>query len=190
MDALVRQLRGIALQLGKAPARIVEGVQKALEFGNNTGFGSEEFTEMAEWLAEELEDEMEDVPEGGLSVPIDKIGAEVLYVPNPREYTSNPHMFQTYLKFFTYTNTDWTLSSRMFDITNWAYYLGDQENAVILVRNLVEEARRLTGAHAAVHGMRAWLQDLEERRRTLAGGASGRGSPLGSGVGSPVYERG
>ncbi len=143
MDVLIRQLRGLALQLGKAPARIVEGVQKALEFGNNTGFGSEEFTEMAEWLAEELEDDMDDVPEGGLPVPIDKIGAEVLYVPNPREYTSNPTMFQTYLKFFTYTHTDWTLSSRMFDITNWAYYLGDQENAVTLLRNLVEEARRL-----------------------------------------------
>jgi Fe-S oxidoreductase len=143
MDALIRHLRGIALKLGKAPARIVEGVQKGLEFGNNTGLGSEEFTEMAEWMAEELEDEMENVPEDGLQVPIDKIGAEVLYVPNPREYTSNPQMFQTYLKFFTYTNTDWTLSSRMFDITNWAYYLGDQENAVILLRNLVQEARRL-----------------------------------------------
>jgi Fe-S oxidoreductase len=143
MDALIRHLRGIALKLGKAPARIVEGVQKGLEFGNNTGMGSEEFTEMAEWMAEELEDEMENVPEGGLQVPIDKVGAEVLYVPNPREYTSNPQLFQSYLKFFTYTNTDWTLSSRMFDITNWAYYLGDHENAVILLRNLVQEARRL-----------------------------------------------
>ncbi|MBI4963158.1 MAG: (Fe-S)-binding protein [Desulfomonile tiedjei] len=143
MDILVRQLRRIAWQKGNAPERIVEGVKKAVEFGNNSGLEGEAFIDMAEWLAEELADEMEDLPEEGLAVPMDKEGAEVLYVPNPREYTSNPTMFQTYMKFFTYTNTDWTMSSRVFDITNWAYYLGDHEDAVAIVRNLVEEARRL-----------------------------------------------
>lgn len=143
MDALIRRLRGMALQLGKAPDRIVEGVEKALEVGNNVGLSGEEFVDTAEWLAEELADEMEDLPEEGLSVPMDREGAEYLYIPNPREYTSNPNMFQTYVKFFTSTGTDWTLSSRMFDITNWAYYLGDHEAAVTLLRNLVEEARRL-----------------------------------------------
>jgi len=98
---------------------------------------------MAEWMAEELADEMENVPEGGLSVPVTKRAPKFCIFPNPREYTSNPNMFQTYIKFFTYTNTDWTISSRMFDITNWAYYLGDDENTVTLIRNLVSEARRL-----------------------------------------------
>jgi Fe-S oxidoreductase len=143
MDVIVRRLRGIAWESGKAPERIVEGVQKALEFGNNTGLDSAAFVDMAEWLAEELSDEMENLPEEGISVPIDKEGAEILYIPNPREYTSNPNMFQTYMKFFTLTDTDWTISSRVFDITNWAYYLGDNKDAAVLVRNLVEEARRL-----------------------------------------------
>jgi Fe-S oxidoreductase len=143
MDVLIRNLRGIAWSHGKAPARIVEGVAKALEFGNNIGLEGAEFVDTAEWMAEELADEMENAPEEGIDVPMDQEGAEILYVPNPREYTSNPNMFQTYMKFFTYTETDWTLSSRMFDITNWAYYLGDQGDAVKLVRNLVEEARRL-----------------------------------------------
>ena len=52
-------------------------------------------------------------------------------------------MFQTYLKFFTYAGADWTLSSKVFDITNWAYYVGNHEAAVALLRNMVEEARRL-----------------------------------------------
>ena len=143
MTFVIRHLRGIAWRMGLAPQRIVEGVKKAMRFGNNTGMETAAFIDMAEWLAEELADEMEDVAEEGLSVPIDKVGAEVLYIPNPREYTSNPAMFQTYMKFFTLTKADWTISSRMFDITNWAYYLGDHDNAVVLVRNLVEEARRL-----------------------------------------------
>jgi Fe-S oxidoreductase len=143
MDEIVRGVRGNAWREGKGPKRIVEGVKKALEFGNNTGLESAAFIDMAEWMVEELADEMEDAPEEGLTMPIDKEGAEVLYIPNPREYTSNPTMFQTYFKFFMHMNTDWTISSRMFDITNWAYYLGDDEDAVVLLRNLVEEARRL-----------------------------------------------
>jgi Fe-S oxidoreductase len=120
---------------------------------------------MIEWLTEETEDEMENAPEGGLSVRIDEEGAEILYIPNPREYTSNPSMFQTYLKFFTYVEADWTLSSRMFDITNWAYYLGDQKDAVQLVRNLVDETRRL-GARILLstecgHGFKILRQDAE-----------------------------
>ncbi len=166
MDEVVRDLRGVAWSEGKAPARIVEGVAKALEFGNNTGMEAEAFVDMAEWLAEETEDEMEDLPEGGLKVPFDREGAEILYIPNPREYTSNPTMFQTYLKFFTYAEADWTLSSRMFDITNWAYYLGDQEAAVRLVRNLVDEARRL-GVKILLstecgHGFKILRKDAEQ----------------------------
>ena len=143
MDVIVRELRSLARNRGKAPARIVEGVEKALEVGNNTGIASEEFVDTAEWMAEEAEEEMEGMEEGGLAVPFDRHGAEFLYVPNPREYTSNPQMFQTYLKFFFYAGVDWTLSSKFFDITNWAYYLGDTEAATTLVKNLVEETRRL-----------------------------------------------
>lgn len=165
MDALVRHLRGLAWSQGKGPGRIVEGVEKAMECGNNVGMESEEFVETAEWMAEEIEDEMEDAPEDGLSVPFDVEGAELLYIPNPREYTSNPTMFQTYLKFFTYVEADWTMSSKMFDITNWAYYLGDQQGATKLVKNLVDETRRL-GARILLstecgHGFKILRKDAE-----------------------------
>lgn len=165
MDRLVRHLRGLAWSQGKAPARIVEGVQKAVEFGNNVGMKAEAFVDMIEWLAEETEDEMEEVPEGGLTVPFDQEGAEILYIPNPREYTSNPTMFQTYLKFFSYVKADWTLSSRMFDITNWAYYLGDRDDARTIVKNIVDEARRL-GARVLLstecgHGFKILRKDAE-----------------------------
>jgi Fe-S oxidoreductase len=143
MDELVRKMRGLAWSQGKAPARLVAGIKTALEVGNNTGLDADEFIETMEWLAEEVSEEMEGVLDGELTVPMDEEGAEILYVPNPREYTSNPGQFQTYLKFFTYTQTNWTLSSKTFDITNWAYYVGDHESAVTFVRNLVEEAERL-----------------------------------------------
>ena|SRR5271157_4864755 len=165
MDVIVRELRSLAQHRGKAPARIVEGVKKALQFGNNTAITTEAFVDMVEWLAEEAEEDMEGVDEGRLAIPFDRHGAEILYVPNPREYTSNPQMFQTYLKFFFYAGVDWTLSSKFFDITNWAYYLGDTKAATTLVKNLVEETRQL-GAKILLstecgHGFKILRNDAE-----------------------------
>ncbi|MGA8831482.1 MAG: (Fe-S)-binding protein [Desulfomonilaceae bacterium] len=143
MDVVIRRLRGLAWAQGKAPSRLCEGIEKIKEFGNNTGVDAEEFQETAEWIAEECEDELQEIFEGASNVPFDREGAEILYMPNPREYTSNPNMFQAYLKFFAHVRADWTLSSKVFDVTNWPYYLGDQDDAVALVRATVNEARNL-----------------------------------------------
>jgi Fe-S oxidoreductase len=143
MDVIIRNLRGLAYEQGKAPKRIVEGADIALKMGNNVGVDSEAFTETVEWLAEEAEEDIEGIEEGDLAVEIDREGAELLYIPNPREYTSNPERFQSYLKFFHYAQADWTMSSKFYDISNWSYYLGDTEGAATLVRNIVNEARRL-----------------------------------------------
>ncbi|MDQ7784994.1 MAG: (Fe-S)-binding protein [Desulfomonilaceae bacterium] len=143
MDVIIRDLRGAALRQGKAPHRIVEGVETGLKMGNNVGMDSEAFLDTVEWLAEEAEEDVEGLEEGDLAVELDREGADLLYIPNPREYTSTPEMFQSYLKFFHYAKADWTMSSKVFDITNWAYYLGDRESASTMVRTMVDEARRL-----------------------------------------------
>lgn len=143
MDEVVRYARGLARTEGHAPERLLEGVRKAIDSGNNAGLDSEALQDMVEWLVEEVEDEIEGVEEGDLAVELDRQGAEILYLPNPREYTTNPQMFQAYLKFFHYAGADWTMSTRVFDITNWAYYLGDHDSTITLIRNVVNEARRL-----------------------------------------------
>lgn len=143
MDVIVRNLRGLACDRGHGPESIIKGVQTALKNGNNAGLNAEAFIDTVEWLAEEAEDDTEGLEEGDLAVELDKEGAEYLYIPNPREYTSTPEMFQSYVKLFHYAQADWTISTRIFDITNWAYYLGDDESTVTIARNLVEDARRL-----------------------------------------------
>jgi len=163
MDVIVRKLRAEACRRGLGPPRIIEGIEKSLEVGNNSGMAPDEFVDTAQWLAEELEDEFES--DEGLEVPFDKENKDILYIPNPREYTSNPGMFQTYLKFFHLTQADWTLSSKVFDITNWAYYMGDHHAAVTLVKNMVEETRRL-GAKVLLstecgHGFKILRKDAE-----------------------------
>ena len=165
MDAIMREIRGMAWAQGKAPARIAEGIEKIREVGNNVGMDAEEFVDTVEWIAEELEDEVDDYPEGSFAVPMDVEGSEIFYVPNPREYTSNPTMFQAYLKFFARAKADWTMSSKVYDITNWPYYMGDEQDAVNLIRLMVDEARNL-GAKILVttecgHGFKILRKDAE-----------------------------
>jgi Fe-S oxidoreductase len=165
MDTIIRRLRGLAWSQGKAPARLCEGIEKIREIGNNTGIDGEEFRETAEWIAEECEEELQEISEKASEIPFDLEGAEILYMPNPREYTSNPTLFQAYLKFFARVEADWTLSSKVFDITNWPYYLGDQEDAVALIRAMVDETRRM-GAKILLstecgHGFKILRKDAE-----------------------------
>ncbi|MGD9819520.1 MAG: (Fe-S)-binding protein [Desulfomonilaceae bacterium] len=166
MDTIIREVRGIAWTQDKAPARIKEGIEKGKEFGNNVGMDGEEFVDTIQWLAEELEDEDIELPEGALEIPFDVADSEIFYVPNPREYTSNPNMFQTYAKFFAYTGANWTMSSKVFDITNWPYYMGDQQDAEELIRRMVDETKNL-GAKILLstecgHGFKILRKDAEK----------------------------
>ncbi len=164
MDVIMRKARGLAYSQGKAPKRIVDGIEMANKIGNTVGMDAEDWEDTVEWLVEEAEEELE-LEEGSLKAPIDKEGAELLYIPNPREYTSNPHMFQMYVRFLNLLKVDWTLSSKVFDITNWAYYMGQHEETVTLIRNMVEETRRL-GAKTLLstecgHGFKVLRTDAE-----------------------------
>lgn len=166
MDSIIRELRNKARQQGKAPERLVQGVESAREMNNNVGMDPEEFIETVEWMAEEVAEEMEGVDEDEFTAPVDKEGAEILYIPNPREYISTPHMFEAYLKFFYYSGASWTMSSKMYDISNWGYYLGDYAAASQHAFNIVGEVRRL-GAKILLstecgHGFKILRKDTEK----------------------------
>jgi Fe-S oxidoreductase len=165
MDVIVRSVRGLAHVQGKGPKRLEEGLEKITEVGNNLGMDSEEFVDTIQWLAEEAAEEIEGVDEEDIQVPFDKEGAEYLYVPNPREFTSTPHMSGVYLKFFLASGVDWTMSSKVYDISNWAYYMGDEELNMLVVKNMVAEARRLGVRYLLStecgHGFKIMRKDAE-----------------------------
>jgi Fe-S oxidoreductase len=166
LDALTRAVRGIGLQQGKAPKRLQEGLAMIKEAGNSVGVSTEEFVDSIQWLGEEAAEELLGDEAEDFTVPIDKEGAHYLYVPNPREFTSAPNMFSVYLKFFLASGIDWTFASNVCDISNWAYYMGDEETNLKLVRNIVDTAKRL-GVKGILstecgHGYKVLRKDAEQ----------------------------
>jgi len=166
MDHIIRMLRGVARAGGKGPKRLEDGLAMIRETGNSVGIDAEEFADTIQWLAEEAAGEIEGIDEEELTVPMDKHGAEYLFIPNPREYTSAAHMSSVYLRFLMATEVDWTYASTLCDISNWAYYLGDEETNLDLVRKIVETARSL-GVKAILstecgHGYKILKKDAEK----------------------------
>ena len=163
IELVARALRGRMTASGQAPEDLLRGIAVSLEIGNNSNISREDFVETVEWLVEEMQAEP-----GGESadMPVDRQGARVLFVPNPREILSLPMLLTSTAQVLCAAGEDWTLSSRTYDITNWAYYTGDPEAERTIAGRIVDEAARL-GARAILstecgHGFKILRQDARE----------------------------
>ena len=67
--------RAMLCSIGRLPSGLTSPVQTAFEVGNYLGLSTEDFVETIEWIAEEMEDELE---VENFSIPIDKENAQVL----------------------------------------------------------------------------------------------------------------
>ncbi len=122
------------------PEDIQKGVATRLETGDVNGLTKEEFVETVEWLSEEFEDEV-DVP--GATIPYDQEGADYLYLPNPRELGTNLLHLTAMARLFYASGETWTLSRHHTDVTNWGYFINDEEASAKMALMVVEPAEKL-----------------------------------------------
>lgn len=132
--------RTLLQKMGKAPAGLVKAVVEACRKGNYVGLSGEDFIENIEWVAEEMIDEFE---LDAFSVPIDKPGADVLYVPHPLEVRDQPFLLMYALRILDAAGENYTLSSEHFDTVNYAYYQGSKDNMMRIARRLIQTAEKL-----------------------------------------------
>jgi Fe-S oxidoreductase len=140
MDQVTRSLRSRMTADGLAPADLVAGIEVSLEMGNNSRISKEDFKDTIEWLSEELQSETGDET---ATIPIDVAGSKVLFIPNPREILYLPMLLTATAQVLRAASESWTVSSNTYDITNWAYYTGDQANSQTITRRIIDEAHRL-----------------------------------------------
>ena len=154
---LVQTGRAMLANMGEVPETLQSTVNTALNTGNNMGITTEEFVETLKWLEDDLRFEVDDEE---ASIPLDQPGKKVMYTLNPREPKFFPLSISAMARIFYAAGESWTLSTRMYDVTNYGYFSGNVEEAGRIAKRLVEEVKYL-GADRCImaecgHGYRAF----------------------------------
>lgn len=152
---IMRAARGMLTLAHKAPKGLQDTVDTHVRTGNNMGLPSEELVATVKWMEEELRKEIGDPT---VEIPIDKKGAKNLWVLNPREVKFFPLLLQAQAKIFHAAGESYTLSSKYWDVTNYALFNGDDKDATTIAGYVLQEADKL-GCDTIIctecgHGMR------------------------------------
>jgi Fe-S oxidoreductase len=154
---LVKTGRTILSNMGMVPATLQSTVNAAVESGNNMSIPTDEFIDTLKWMEEELTEEVND-PKA--LIPIDEPGKRVLYTLNPREPKFFPLSISAMARIFFAAGESWTLSTKMYDVTNYAYFSGNQDEASLIADRLWTEMEALKSQTLVLaecgHGSRAF----------------------------------
>jgi len=153
---VVRTGRNMLSAMDLVPDSLNATVKAAIETGNNMGIPTEEFVDTIKWMEDEFKDELND---DSAEIPLDKKGRDFLYTLNPREPKFFPLSITAMAKVFYAAKESWTLSSRMYDITNYAFFSGNAEEAKMIAERLYDEVHKLNCKSLVLgecgHGSRA-----------------------------------
>ena len=112
------------------------------------------------YSVEVVEEEMQD--EEGFEtaeIPLNQPGKDILYTLNPREPKFFPLSIAAAAKIFHAAGESWTLSTKMYDVTNYGFFSGNDAEATLIAKNMYDEVEKL-GCKTLVlgecgHGTRA-----------------------------------
>lgn len=154
---VVRKGREMLAEMDMIPETLQKTVDAALNTGNNMGISDEDFTDTLEWLEEDLQLELNDE---NAKIPLNETGKHILYTLNPREPKFFPLSISAMAKVFYAAGESWTLSTKMYDVTNYAYYTGNMKEAAIIAQRLFDEMQGLKAEKCVLaecgHGSRAF----------------------------------
>ncbi len=154
---VVMKGREMLSNMNLVPASLLSTVKAAIETGNNMGIPVADLVDTIKWMEEELIDE---VGNELVRIPLDEHGKNIMYTLNPREPKFFPLSISAMAKIFYAAGESWTLSTKMYDVTNYAYFSGNRDEAGIIAKRLSDEMLNL-GAKKCIlaecgHGSRAF----------------------------------
>jgi Fe-S oxidoreductase len=157
ITAVVRAGREMLARQGLVPQSLQSTVDAALKSGNNMSIPTDEFLDTLSWMEEELADEL---GTDEATIPVDQPGKRVLYTLNPREPKFFPLSIAAMAKIFYAADEEWTLSTRMYDVTNYAFFSANRDEAATIALRLADEMERLDARCCVLaecgHGSRAF----------------------------------
>ena len=151
-----RMARGLLVSVGIQPEGVAVVSKDQWEIGNQMGVLKEDYLDTLEWMEEELQDELDD-PE--VSIPIDVVGADIVYAINPREVKYDPRSIADAAKIFHLAGENWTMPSEGWDMTNFGLFSGDDALGGSVAGRLFERVEELQGKKLVMsecgHGYRS-----------------------------------
>jgi Fe-S oxidoreductase len=147
--------RRMLAAMGLVPSSLQSTVDMALKTGNNMGIPTEDFVDTIRWMEEELMDELGE----NARIPLDEPEKDILYTLNPREPKFFPLSISAMAKIFFAANESWTISTGMYDVTNYALFNGNTNQAKQIARRLHDETIKMKARMLVLgecgHGSRA-----------------------------------
>lgn len=135
---MISTARTVCWSQGIVPEGLTRTLDHYRETGNQMGMSAEDFLDTCSWMEEETAEEIR-----GLTIPVDRPGAEYMYTINAREPMYYPQDIAMAAKIFTVAEEDWTIPSFGWDCTNLAMFAGDRALAGQVVKNMYDKALEL-----------------------------------------------
>ena len=130
---MIRRQREAFAASGYSPEGLQGATTRALEIGSPMGL-----------TLKALEAQIGHVEKAtGLSVPIDRQGADYMALLSSMEVINFPEYIEALVRIFDAAGVTWTLSSKAFEATNSGIQIGDSKIAAELVSRVVEAAESL-----------------------------------------------
>ncbi len=136
---LVRRLRW-QRERDKVPGILHKGVVNALKSGNNLGVPDDDYLFVVEDVAEEI---AEEPGFEGFSLPVDKVGANILTTVHNRLVNTHNDDLKHWWKIFYAAGEDWTIPSTNWEGCNWGYFTGDDDAMRIMAGRIADHMIRL-----------------------------------------------
>ena len=130
---LMQTARSLSTASGQAPEILVQLADTSIDRGENLELFREILIENLKSLEEEVRQRTGDP---GASIPIEKKGADILFVA-----LSGAHSIVPPAVLFHHAKANWTLS--LFEASNYGVFLGDIERAKRIAKRIIDEAKRL-----------------------------------------------
>ena len=131
-------LRGLLYQQGFVPWELKVGAGMHRVYRAQMDVTDEDFVDTFEWMVEEYED---DYP--GLTVPVDKEDADIMYTVNAREVKHYPEDLAEAAILFHMAGENWTVPSKGWEETSLAMFAGDWAACKMQVESVYEAMERL-----------------------------------------------
>lgn len=133
LGPIIHEVRAAMSNAGAVPAGLMDAVNKQIEVGSPMGVTQSVWEDRLSWISDEWEVEL----------PVDKPGMDTMVVFTSIEIMKFPENLAAIAKILNKAGEKWTLSSKGREVVNFAFYEGNKERTILLMKRLFDAAKEL-----------------------------------------------